>query len=267
MSEPVLCKLCGAEGAASRHQFKEMRLFVCAACDFHFIDARDEYPEDCPAPRLTKQARAYIEQQLPGNGVQLQRNLAFVRQQFDPRGRVCLDVGAGAGQFGALLREAGGTPHGIEPQQVFREFALEKYRIELRRERVDDPFWLQGFAGSFDLVTLWDTIEHVNDPRSTLEGAFNLLKPGGWLFLDTPSRDTIFYRASLWSSRLSSGSKATLLNRLYSPRPYRHKQLFTAEQLCWLLEKCGFEEIRRSPLHRSRNKLVVCCRKQSPGHV
>lgn len=238
-----------------------MTLYVCSLCDFHFIDALDTYPDDQPEPVLTDKARTYIEQQLPRNREQLQRDLQFIQSHTDLTGAQCLDIGAGAGQFADLLRDAGGSPFGIEPQQVFREFALEKYQFNCKSDLIDAPYWQQGYAGHFDLITLWDTLEHVNDPVTTLTSAVHLLKPGGYLFLDTPSRDSFFYRASEWSYRLSNGSKPALLNKLYSPKPYRHKQIFTEGQLLALLDRVGLSFLEFSPIHRSKNKFVVACRK------
>ena len=48
---------------------------------------------------------------------------------------------------------------------------------------------------SFDVCVLADVIEHTRDPMATMLRAWELLKPGGTLFLATPSLDS-------WSGRL-----------------------------------------------------------------
>jgi 2-polyprenyl-6-hydroxyphenyl methylase/3-demethylubiquinone-9 3-methyltransferase len=256
------CKLCGKTAAAPKYKLKQMTLYVCASCDFHYIDALDELPPVQPDKTLlTDKAEAYINSQLPQNSIQLKKNLQFVKAHVSLAGRHCLDIGSGAGVFPAFLQEAGAEAQGIEPQQIFREFALKKFQLRLRAEPIDEPCWQNEHAEYFDVVTLWDTLEHVNFPLETLKAACNVIKPGGHLFLDTPSRDSFFYRASEWSYRLSGGTKPLLLKTLYSPKPFRHKQIFTAAQLWELLECCGFNNIERSSLHRSKNKLVVACRK------
>ena len=255
------CKLCGENAAAPKYTMKQMSLYVCANCDFHYIDAFDDFSdEQSGAALLTERARQFIESKLPQNTIQLKKNLQFVQAHVALPGMHCLDIGSGAGLFPALLREAGAVPQGIEPQQIFREFALEKFQISLKRELIDDPCWQNEYSGYFDVVTLWDTLEHVNFPVETLKSARLVIKPGGYLFLDTPSRDSWFYRVSEWSCRFSKGSKSLLLNRLYSPKPYRHKQIFTAAQLWRLLEDCGYSDVECSSLHRSGNKLAVGCR-------
>ena len=37
----------------------------------------------------------------------------------------------------------------------------------------------------FDVVTLWDVLEHVEEPENLLKEAKNVLKPGGWIFAYT----------------------------------------------------------------------------------
>ena len=257
------CKLCGEDSAAPKYKLKKTTVYACSVCDFHFIDALDDFPLDRPEERLlTDKHRKFIEGKLAQNRAQLTTDLQFVKSHINPEGKDCLDIGTGVGQFAAMLQDAGAEVQAIEPQQVFREFAREKYRLELRPELINDPYWQQGFYNSFDLVTLWDTIEHVNFPAETLQAAYEVMKPGGYLFLDTPSRDSLFYRSSEWSYQFSFGTRPLLLNSLYSPQPYCHKQIFTKKQLWTLLESIGFNILGQSKFHHGSKKLVVACRKQ-----
>ncbi|MCD6526489.1 MAG: class I SAM-dependent methyltransferase [Desulfuromonas sp.] len=210
---------------------------------------------------LTERARTFIESKLPQNSIQHKKNLQFVQAYVAPAGKHCLDIGCGAGLFPSLLQQTGAVARGIEPQQIFREFSLEKFQLSINHQLIDDHYWQKSYAEYFDVVTLWDTLEHVNFPVETLTAACRLIKPGGHLFLDTPSRDSFFYRVSEWAYRLSRGSKPLLLNSLYSAKPYGHKQIFTTAQLTALVENSGVTIVGRSSFHRSRNKLVIVCRK------
>ncbi len=259
------CKLCGRQTANPKYRLQQMTLYACSECDFHFIDQLDAFPDAQPqATLLTEKARHFIASKLPRNAAQHEKNRRFVAAHLPLTGRHCLDIGSGAGLFPSLLQAAGAVPQGIEPQQIFREFAMEKYQLSLRPELIDAPYWQNQHRENFDLVTLWDTLEHVNFPSETLKAANRVLKPGGYLFLDTPSRNSPFYRVSEWSYRCSRGKNPLLLNSLYSPQPYRHKQLFTKTQLWQLLASCGFSVVGRSTRHRCWNKLVVACRKTAP---
>ena len=106
---------------------------------------------------------------------------------------------------------------------------------------VDDPYWQLNFRNHFDLITLWDVIEHVNFPRETLQSAIKLLNPGGFLFLDTPSRDVLSYKLSQQLHRFSSGKISLFLPSFYSATRYGHKQIFTRQQITDLLESLGLQ--------------------------
>ncbi|MDY0267920.1 class I SAM-dependent methyltransferase [Trichloromonas sp.] len=260
------CKLCGAAAAAPRYRLKATTIQVCAACDFHFITQLDVMPGDQPETEirtLDVVAWNFIEKQLKKNRPQLERRLDLVAHHTPLHETECLDIGAGVGLFGHLLEGTGAIPFGIEPQLVFRQFAEEKYRLQLRAETIDHPYWQERHAGRFAVVTLWDTLEHLNFPVETLRDAIRVMRPGGLLFLDTPSRDSLYYRISEWSYRLSNGANPLFLNSLYSPKPFRHKQIFTVRQLTELIERLGLElvELNRSGALDSSNKIVLVAKK------
>lgn len=259
------CKLCATFAAYPKYRLKKTTVYACAECDFHFINHLDSLPsetEDEASGAFDQKAWNYIEGKLPGSETQLRKNLLLVKRHISLSGAHCLDIGAGAGLFAHLLAEEGACVQGIEPQSILREFAQRKFGITLNRETIDAGYWQQGFADFFDAVTLWDVFEHVNFPAETLQHAFDVIKPGGWLFLDTPRRDALFYRISEWSYRLSDGANSALLESLYSPLPFRHKQIFTHRQLLKLVEKTGFSVTSmHSSIFQPHNKMVLICRK------
>lgn len=258
------CKLCAANGATPKYKLKKMSIYACPECDFHYIDHLDEMPSSHPghtAQALDQKGWDYIERHLPGNGQQLGKNLALVKRHLSPAGANCLDIGSGAGLFPHLLAKEGACVQGIEPQGAFREFAQKKFGIELSGETIDASHWQSGFNGFFDAVTLWDVLEHVNFPAETLKNAYNVIKHGGWLFLDTPRRDALYYRLCEFSYRLRAG-KSALFEAIYSPMPFRHKQIFTLRQLVQLAKSIGFSvvQVHTRPL-QPQNKMVLVCRK------
>lgn len=259
------CKLCAKKNAVPTYHLKNTTIYVCTVCGFHFINHLDIMPSDNPGDEtqaLDKKAYDYIEGELIANGKQHAKNLLLVRQYCSLSESHCLDIGAGAGLFTNLLNEAGASVQGIEPQKIFRDFALEKFGISLNRETIDDQHWQRDFAGFFDLLTLWDVLEHVNFPAETLEHAYHVTKAGGWLFLDTPRRDSISYKIAELSYRFSSGSSPFIFESLYSSQPFRHKQIFTLQQLIQLVKKIGYSVISvNSSYLKPQNRMILVCRK------
>ncbi len=264
------CKLCTEKSGVPTYKLKDSTVYACDSCGFHYINHLDTMPSESPDEAdspLTQKAWDFIEGKLIPNGKQLRKNLRIVQEFSRLSEAQCLDIGAGAGLFSSLLSEEGASVYGIEPQRVFREFAQKKFAIALNAETIDDAFWQKGFADFFDVVTLWDVLEHVNFPTETLKEAYRVIRPGGRLFLDTPCRDSLVYKISEWSYRLSKGTNPLLLGSLYSPKPFRHKQIFSLDQLVQLVESIGYTVVRAnySPL-KPQNKIVLVCQKPDGAH-
>ncbi|MHB8121228.1 MAG: class I SAM-dependent methyltransferase [Desulfuromonadaceae bacterium] len=267
------CKLCAKITAVPTYKLKNTTIFVCSACGFHCINHLDRLLSDSGGEEheaLDRKSFDYIEGKLVANGTQLEKNLRIVKQYCSVPELRSLDIGAGAGLFSHLMAEQGAVVHGIEPQKIFREFALKKFGITLHRQTVDDPYWQEDFAEVFDVITLWDVLEHVNFPVETLEHAYRVTKEGGWLFLDTPRRDSLFYKFAEWSYRFSNGSNSSVFESIYSPQPFRHKQMFTLKQLARLVENIGFSVVAMNASYfNAQNKTILVCRKPvaAPGAV
>ncbi len=265
-----ICKLCGRPSGVPAFTLKNCRLYRCRDCDFHYLDRLDPPPDDTTIS-LTEQQQRYIDNRLNANARILAARLRLIQEFSDLSGLNCLDIGTGVGQFSQILTDEGAVCQGIEPSSLRREFARQHFGLELYKHLPEDPFWLDRH-GSFDLITLWDVLEHVNDPVPTLKAAFALLKPGGLLFIETDNRDTISYRLSTLVYRLTQGGSALFLPNFYRPVPYGHKQIFRPTQLFGLALRCGFEllaatpqrkETARSktPAYRPAGQIVMVARK------
>lgn len=92
-----------------------------------------------------------------------------------------LEVGANDGHFLGLL-PAGWERAALEP--AGSPLALREARAELYVGRLDQPD-LELPAGYFDVVCMFDVVEHLLDPRLAFARLATLLRPGGRLILET----------------------------------------------------------------------------------
>jgi 2-polyprenyl-3-methyl-5-hydroxy-6-metoxy-1,4-benzoquinol methylase len=109
-----------------------------------------------------------------------------------------LDVGAGTGAFLYEMKEAGWQVSGIEPDEGARKRALDNYHVQL--ESTPNLFKLP--PESFDAITLWHVLEHVEDLEKYLLQLKSLLKPNGILFIAVPnytSTDGVHY-GKFWAA-------------------------------------------------------------------
>jgi 2-polyprenyl-3-methyl-5-hydroxy-6-metoxy-1,4-benzoquinol methylase len=95
-------------------------------------------------------------------------------------------VGSGYGFFRKALGDAGFQHDGVEISAHARRVAHGLYGFDTDAELAQV---VARAAGSFDLVTLWDVLEHVPDPVALLTQCRSLLRPGGAIALKTPNLD------------------------------------------------------------------------------
>jgi 2-polyprenyl-3-methyl-5-hydroxy-6-metoxy-1,4-benzoquinol methylase len=113
--------------------------------------------------------------------------LALVRR-YRPRPGRLLDVGCGAGLFVGAAHRAGWEATGIDASA--RAVARAEGRCPHAGFRAGLVTEIDFPGGSFDVITLWDVLEHVAGPVEALERIRGWLAPDGWLFLSMPNVDS-----------------------------------------------------------------------------
>ncbi len=243
------CKLCSDQNATAVYRLHQTTLYCCPRCDLHFIDYLDpDPPEQESEHSLSTVARQYIDQRQAEGSALHSARLALLVKHISLNQAQLLDLGAGIGQFQQLVeRQTSCKTYGIEPSSLRRQYALENFGLKLFSQHIDNPLWQSAYLEHFNAITLWDVIEHVNDPLKTLYYATRLLKPGGIIALDTPNRQVFPYRISETCYSLSKGRCPLFLEHFYAAIPFGHKQIFTTTQLINLAARLELDVI--STLH------------------
>ncbi len=99
------------------------------------------------------------------------------------QGGTVLDVGAGEGYAMEVAQEMGLEPYGLE----LSADAVKNLRKKFGDDRIFHTD-IEDFETTrrFDVITMFDLIEHVRNPHEVIAKAARLLRPGGWLLLSTP---------------------------------------------------------------------------------
>ncbi|MCP4417858.1 MAG: class I SAM-dependent methyltransferase [Chloroflexi bacterium] len=139
-------------------------------------------------------------------------------------GRSLLDIGAYIGVFVETATQAGWDACGVEPSEWAASMA-QRQGLQVIHGTQDA---VELVGKQFDVVTMWDVIEHVADPSGEIGKAYQLLKPGGWLVVHTMDIDSLM--AKLMKSRWP-----WLMDM--------HIHYFSQKTLRNMLEKNGFEVV------------------------
>jgi ubiquinone/menaquinone biosynthesis C-methylase UbiE len=108
---------------------------------------------------------------------------AAIRHLLAPKLKV-LDVGSGGGEFLYLLKKLGCDAQGIEPNEGYANYARDQYQLNItvgfmQNTPLEDD--------TFDRVTLWHVLEHMDNPAWVLKRIHSCLKPGGLLVVEVPN--------------------------------------------------------------------------------
>lgn len=136
------------------------------------------------------------------------------------RGRL-LEVGASTGELLAAARgcfEATGVEADAASSLTARRRGLDCRCGTLGAMSFED--------GSFDSAVMYHTIEHLESPRRALQEVSRILRPGGWLVIETPNIATLWYH---------------LLGARWRQFIPDHRYFFTPETMGRLCDETGFE--------------------------
>jgi 2-polyprenyl-3-methyl-5-hydroxy-6-metoxy-1,4-benzoquinol methylase len=221
------CPVCGATSAAPRFQVEGIaaRVVVCDDCGLGRFDPmltadeiRGLYPDEYYGEPGVK-FQPLVERLVRLVG---ERHISFLSRGLAPGARV-LDVGCGRGVILGALADRRLEVHGVEISAEAARGADPRARIRIaaRLAEADYP------AGFFDEVVIWHVLEHLMDPRGTIEEARRILRPGGRLIVAVPNFTSAQAR---WSG--------VAWFHLDLPR---HLYQFPLEALRRLLDAAGFQ--------------------------
>lgn len=159
----------------------------------------------------------------------------FMRHAGRDTGRV-LDLGCGDGAFLVEVQRAGWSVRGIDLDRGAIEAARAR-SISCEMGAVPDT----ELDETFDVITMWDLIEHVRDPRKVGRWVADRTGIGSRVIVVTPDAGSVFDRVSAWERGITRGRSARVEELCLNSY---HLHRFSAAGLCHLMEASGFRTDR-----------------------
>jgi 2-polyprenyl-3-methyl-5-hydroxy-6-metoxy-1,4-benzoquinol methylase len=292
------CLVCGSERARRLYALSRFDIHRCAVCGQVFLFplpseaqiaelfARLYRDGKGSVPELQGYYAACFDASPTSPVVRTSRSWLQAIARHAAGGRL-LDIGCGTGIFCHTARAFGWQPLGIDEAGQAVDFARREHHLDVQRGNFES---LALEPDAFDLVTMWDVIEHSRAPRRLVADAVRCLRPGGLLAVSTPNQENIMEVVAGPLYRITGGRVRKPLEKFYL---LEHFLYFTAATLRRLLADAGLEilelrlestDLGRLTLHPLvrlglqtlflvarplglENRLLAIARKRAPGNA
>jgi len=155
------------------------------------------------------------------------------------KGTTLLDVGCGEGFFLFNASKAGYTTKGIELSQDAAAYAKREFSLDIEAGAFGD---VQFPGNHFEVVTLWQVLEHIPHPLEILKEAHRILKPGGLIAASTPDIE---------------GIPSMMLRRKWWNIRRIHINQFSTKTLMDILQNAGFKNVSSVSYRESISLLML----------
>jgi SAM-dependent methyltransferase len=238
-----ICPVCSGHSSNWIHK-QDRTLSKCSGCGFLWVpeglavneEGISIYEQEKPAFIVDGNESYYLDET---NSLSIQDKLRWVNN-IAKNSHSLLDVGSNFGHFLNAAEPLYNTT-GIELSPYAVDWSIKNFNVNNHVGSIYDiPNTLKG---PYDIVTCWDVIEHLPDPKSAFKQLAHLTKNGGYVFLSTPNSDSLIAR---------------LMRRHWHYIDLvQHLALFNQTNLSKLYQPCGFKLISfRSFGHHYRIRYI-----------
>ena len=228
------CPVC--QGISSQILYElnqsQTRLLVCNNCQTIFYTPRPTPQELANFYNSSEYRHCYENSTMTGLDFAKARYQELIKiiNSYHPsvlsiKNKKLLDVGCGVGD---LLTIASKDNWDVTGTEISPEATMEANRKLDNKVLTGDLLSLDLPNNSYDLITIYHVIEHLISPTSILEKIYQLLKPGGVAFVETPNI------ASL-GARIKKEKWSNI-------KPPEHITYFKPNSLKYVLSTVGFEQ-------------------------
>ena len=158
--------------------------------------------------------------------------LAYITERVGLKDKIVVDVGCGGGILSESMALQGAKVTGIDVAEKALSVArlhLHESGCEVDYQQATAESWADQHAGSVEVVTCMEMLEHVPDPESVVAACARMLVAGGHLFMSTLNRN-----AASFAVAILGGEHIT---RIIPKGTHQYDRFIRPSELCgWLRE-------------------------------
>ncbi|MFA6449757.1 MAG: class I SAM-dependent methyltransferase [bacterium] len=193
LAKHVDCVLCGIDETDPVFVKEGFHFVKCKKCGLVYVNPQVDTEKAYSWYRKLKSHDIWVDmvltndQQKEFDTKKFEGFCADLERLIGKKGRV-LDVGCSSGHFLDIARKRGWDVAGLELNDKAVKHARDVLGLDVRPQLLNESDFEPE---SFDVISLWEVLEHVPDPRLVLNDCRKFLKPGGILAILVPNRNAL----------------------------------------------------------------------------
>lgn len=228
--QTVTCDLCGSKDFSLIFEAKDyitgirQKVVRCRNCGLAYVN---------PQPSVTEIGDFYPQAYYGKNPFFYEKLDGFYRfkrvRKLVKIGSNVLDIGSGRGLVLSHLRRIGCKVWGTELSEISSKYAKDTLGLNIINKNLEDCVFEKD---SFNVITMFHSLEHLISPFKTVKEIYRILKPGGYLIIEVPRFDSFYSRI--------------FTDKWFHLDVPRHLFHFNDQTLEKLLTTAGFSIIKKS---------------------
>ncbi|MDP7370386.1 MAG: class I SAM-dependent methyltransferase [Nitrospinota bacterium] len=222
------CNICDSQSFELQYKKSGYSILKCLSCGLKFTEPipdnaslKSIYGQDYFQGLMYRNYQDQIEQRTPD----YLKWIRWIVQKSGIQNGNWLDIGCATGGFMKVAEQSGWKVSGVD----FSEYCIEIAQQAGLTAVAGTANSIPDNWGEFDIISMWDTIEHLTNPLLDIQTSSARLKPNGWLVLSTGDIGSLVARV--------------LRKHWWLMLPPVHLYFFTKETLTEILKRAGLTPV------------------------
>lgn len=235
------CLICSHSDFKTVVNSRDLTVMACKNCDMYMVPQKKkkakkvgEYFKNYNLGKYVRYYEGFRKENYKNNWKQIRKW---------KRSGKSLDFGSSFGWFLEVAPKSWKV-YGVEPADVAVDYCKNKGLNVIRGSENK----VSKFKTSFDLISLWNVIEHLPDPVKTLKHLSQTMNENSIFAIAFPNRYGFYNQLAYYAYRISFGSFVKPLYVLFqADNPLPHLYHYRVKDIEKLLHKVGFTIIKSEP--------------------